>query len=133
MTYRPNELQPGETMTTDQRLAIALTTDVARLGGERARLTKEMEAYTDQAMKDALERQLGHISRAYDRLVEITEALAGGSLFVVDEYTMVQSIQWHIEEDRRQQPRDAAEALHYTPLRVAQLTLQDMKDKGAIR
>lgn len=133
MTYdNPREQQAHETMSTDQRLAVLLTAQVQNLGSEKKRLEREHDAYTDAAMKEALTRQLGHISRAYDRLVFITEALAGGTLFFMDEYKMVKALEDSFDADRKYIAAGTNDP-HYSPLRVAQLAIQNLKETGALR
>lgn len=72
----------GQTMNTDQRLAVLLTDTLAKTDAERNRLRRLIEAGTEAPLSELLRRQQAHINAMGDRLHEIIQALAGGTLII---------------------------------------------------
>jgi hypothetical protein len=113
----------GQTMSTDQRLAIILTNQVREISAHRQHLVREAENWDHLAMDEVLNRQATHLGNAYERLVEICEALAGGTLRIVDEAAVVRLLAVEFEV-----PTEAPDAT-----RRAQLALQQLEFAMAIR
>lgn len=130
-TVKPNEVPANNTMSTDQRLALLLRSKVMEVKREAERLRTEGGGNPVTDFTRLLNRQATHLENIAERLEELIEGLAGHNVFVVDEYKMVQALEDSFDADRKY--TEATRDPHYSPLRVAQLAVQDLKEAGALR
>lgn len=114
----------GQTMNTDQRLALLLLKQVEDSSVAVRRYRREIDQWDDDGMKEILNRQAAHIENANKRLVEICEALAAGTLRIVDENEIVRVLASEFEVPT---PPPS------TGTRRAQLALQQLQFTEAIR
>ena len=122
-------------MTNDDNLAVVLRNEAIDANVQAARLRSKAERYRDDTnpMVRVFLDHAKELEAQAIRANELAEALAGGKLKIVDEYTAVKALEQEVQRDHDREPGNAAEAEHYSPLRVAQLALTAMKEKGAIR
>lgn len=126
----------GELMT-DQRLS-ALLLPLVKEQGDAYNVTRQNaqtlretgEAQEAAAVQDHLAMNFGKMT---DRLGELVEGLAAGTVRIVDEVALVRSLSKVIEQERADAADPAALSQQLHPIRVAQLVLQDFTKTGALR
>lgn len=72
----------GETMNTDQRVSLLLVGAIEQVSAQKRKLEREADTWENDGMVEILGRQVQHLQNAYDRMVEIAEALAEGRLAI---------------------------------------------------
>ncbi len=120
-------------MTNDENIAYLLRSEAQHLAKQAEELRRDGGGHPVTEMTKLLNRSAAEAEARVERMNELAEALAGGTLKIVDDLYVVHTLEGEIQRDRDREPGDEAEATHYSPLRVAQLALTAMKEKGAIR
>lgn len=120
-------------MTHDDNIAYLLRSEARYLAKQAEELRTDGGGHPQTEMTRMLNRKAAEHEAQVDRMNELAEALAGGKLRIVDEYLAVKMLELEFQRDRDREPGDEAEATHYSPLRVAQLALTALNEKGALR
>lgn len=118
-------------MTVDQRLALFLRNDAKGMAAQAEGLRSEGGGHPVTETSKLLNAQARELEENAKRLEELVEALAGGNVYIVDEYKMAQALEDSFDADRKY--TEATRDPHYSPLRVAQLAVQNLKEAGALR
>ncbi len=122
-------------LTTDQRLSAALLPMVSELGTQHqaSRQNAQMlRAQGGEAMHAA--RVQEHMGDAYgeatDRLGELVEGLAAGTVRIVDESALRVEIAALVETVRLEPKRDGEPS---SPILIAREMVADLKERGVLR
>lgn len=116
-------------LTTDQRLAARLTSVLAAAQQDSVTSNTNADAFRRNGRLDSAQVHVVLEQRAdeqVERLAEVIEGLAAGTVRIVDERVIVEEIAAAVDTARLN-PADG------TPKRVAQLTLEAIKTRGALR